>query len=307
MAEVLRSTPTPRVRIAQAAVTELAERQWGVVKRSQLEELGLSGGAISRWLDEGRLHRIHPRVFAVGHGYLSLPGRLAAALLYAGPGAALCGLTAASWLGIVDARPKLVHVQSPIRRRSLPAVRVRRRKRFERILHHGLPVTPPAQILLDIAASRLRFTHLRRALAEAEFLKLVALREVEVILGSGKPGSAALRTALELHNPRLARTRKGLEERFLLLCERYSLPMPGVNEWVTGWLADAVWFEHKVVVELDSHLAHGTPSRLERDHRRDLALRASGYVVLRYTWQQVTETPELVRADLARHGIRPTE
>jgi very-short-patch-repair endonuclease len=63
---------------------------------------------------------------------------------------------------------------------------------------------------------------------------------------------------------------------------------------------DAAWFEQRVVVELDSHLAHGTPSKLENDHRRDLELRAAGYTVLRYTWQQVTQTPERVVADLRR-------
>ena len=70
--------------------------------------------------------------------------------------------------------------------------------------------------------------------------------------------------------------------------------------WVAGWLVDAVWFDEHVAVELDSHLAHGTPARLEEDHRRDLELRAAGYTVLRYTWQQVTTTPELVVADLRR-------
>ena len=93
---------------------------------------------------------------------------------------------------------------------------------------------------------------------------------------------------------------------FLLLCERYSLSLPDVNVWVAGWLVDAVWREQKVVVELDSHLAHSTLSRQENDRRRDLELRAAGYIVLRYTWQQVTETPEQVLADLQRHGLGPT-
>jgi very-short-patch-repair endonuclease len=161
---------------------------------------------------------------------------------------------------------------------------------------------PPARTLLDIAA-QVRFTELRRALAEAEFLKLVTMDDVAAMLGRGRVGAAALRAALDCHNPRLARTKKGLEEKFLILCERYRLPMPDVNAWIAGWLVDAVWLEQTVVVELDSHLAHSTSPRLEKDHRRDLELRAAGYIVLRYTWQQVTETPELVVADLRRHGI----
>ena len=72
----------------------LAKRQWGVVTRAQLEECGLEDAGISRWIHERRLHRIYPGVYAVGHLALGIEGRLAAALFYAGPGAALCGVTA---------------------------------------------------------------------------------------------------------------------------------------------------------------------------------------------------------------------
>ena len=203
--------------------------------------------------------------------------------------------------------PGAVHVCTPRRRQSLDEVQVhwQRQGKVKRLLHKHLPVTPAELTLLHIAPE-VSFYQLRRAVAEAEFLKLVTLDQVGAVLGSGKPGSAALRAALECHRPQLARTRKGLEEKFLLLVEGHSLPIPDVNVSIAGWLVDAVWFGLKIVVELDSHLAHGTRTKLERDHRRDLELRAAGYTVLRYTWQQVTETPELVMTDLARHGIRPT-
>ena len=128
----------------------------------------------------------------------------------------------------------------------------------------------------------------------------MTLDEVEAVLGPGRPGSAALRAALDCHRPQLARTKSRLEENFVLFCERHSFTPPDVNVWVHGWLVDAVWFEHNVAVELDSHLAHGTPSKLESDHRRDLDLRAAGFTVLRYTWQQLTGEPDLVVADLRR-------
>jgi hypothetical protein len=278
-------------------VAELAEGQWGVVTRAQLEQCGLEAAGMSRWQDERRLHRVYPGVYAVGHLALGTEGKLAAALFYAGRGAALSHTTAASWWGILDTGPRRPHVTTPGKRLSLPEVRVHCRRNLERVWHRRLPVTPPAQALLDIAG-QVRFQELRRALAEAEFLRLVTLTEVEHVLGRGKPGSAALRAALDCHNPRLARTKRGLEEKFLLLCERHSLAPPDVNAWVAGWLVDAVWFERRVVVELDSHLAHGTPARMERDHQRDLDLRAAGYTVLRYTWQQVTRQAGLVVADL---------
>jgi very-short-patch-repair endonuclease len=297
MPELCRSAPTPRVRKAKVGLVELAERQWGVVKRMQLEEIGLTGGGISRWIDQGRLHRIHPGVFSVGHGCLSQEGRLTAALFYAGPGAALCGVTAGYWLGLLQGEPRRIHLTVARRCHSLPTVRVHCRRAVERVWHKRLPVTPPAQTLLDIAG-RVRLLELRRALAEAEYLRLVNLGEVEAVLGRGKPGSAALRAALECHRPQLARTRSKLEERFLLLCERHSLTPPEVNAWVSGWLVDAVWFEQRVAVELDGRAAHSTTRAIERDHQRDLELRAADFTVLRYTWRQLSEQPELVVADV---------
>ena len=205
-------------------------------------------------------------------------------------------------MGILDAQPRRVHVALPGRRVSLRDVRVHNEKRFERIWHKRLPVTPPAQTLLDIAG-QVRFKELRHALAEAEYLRLVSLKEVTDVLGRGRPGSATLRAALHLHLPELARTKSPLEVEFVLLYERYSLTPPELNVWIGRWQVDAVWRELKVVVELDSRAAHDLPSRLEDDHQRDLELRAAGYTVLRYTWRQITQTPELVVADLRRHGV----
>jgi very-short-patch-repair endonuclease len=285
---------------AKVRVAQLAKRQWGVVSQGQLMENGLSRTAIRRWIREQRLFRLHPCVYAVGHPAIGLEGRLAAALFYAGPGAALSHTTAASWWNIVQAEPRRIHVCVPGRRKSLRDVCVHEQKSHGRTWQKRLPVTPPARTLLDIAG-QVRFMELRRALAEAEFLKLVTLKEVERVLGRGKPGSAALRAALDCHRPQLAASKSALEDRLILLCERYSITQPHLNVWIAGWLVDAVWFDQKVVVELDSQLAHGTPAALERDHRRDLELRAAGYTVLRYTWQQLTETPEPAATDLRRH------
>ena len=114
----------------------------------------------------------------------------------------------------------------------------------------------------------------------------------------GKPGSAQLRKALESHLPQLARTRSELERVFLPLLERQGLPIPEINVTVNGVLVDAVWRDARVVVELDGHRGHRTRAQIEKDRRNDLRLRAAGYTVLRYTWDQVTKEPDLVAGDL---------
>nr|MBA2256880.1 DUF559 domain-containing protein [Thermoleophilaceae bacterium] len=125
---------------------------------------------------------------------------------------------------------------------------------------------------------------LRRALAEADYRRLVDLDAVAALTGRGVPGSAALRAAVARHRPELALTRSVLEQRFLELCEAEGITLPRINATVCGLEVDALWEEQRVIVELDGHAAHATAAAVERDRRRELRLRAAGFVVLRYTW-----------------------
>ena len=64
--------------------------------RAQLLAAGVSRSAIGRALGSGRLHRVHPGVYAaVAPELLTEDGRLTAALLAAGDGALLSHGTAA--------------------------------------------------------------------------------------------------------------------------------------------------------------------------------------------------------------------
>ncbi|HUO72840.1 MAG TPA: DUF559 domain-containing protein [Solirubrobacteraceae bacterium] len=106
--------------------------------------------------------------------------------------------------------------------------------------------------------------------------------------------------AVRAHPLALALTRGDLELLLLTLCQADGLPIPEVNVYVHGKLVDAHWPHARIIVEVDGWQGHRTRGQLENDHQRDLELRALGYIVLRYTWRQVTETPALVAADLRR-------
>jgi hypothetical protein len=191
----------------------------------------------------------------------------------------------------------VIHLSAPRRHDPIRGARIHQPRRLERIFVRGLPITTVPRTLLDIAAT-MPFSVLRRSLAEAEFLRHVGLAEVEAVLGPGQPGSAALREALRRHCPQLARARSVLEERFLALCEEHAIPLPAVNEKVAGLMVDAIWRGERLVVELDGRAAHGTQAAISRDRRRELLLREAGFRVLRYSWQQVTQQPDRVAADV---------
>ena len=298
-------TQLRQIRLAQRdkvdaeGLADLAEGQCGVLSTRQLHAAGLTRAAISRWAKAGRLHRIHPHVYALGHPALSLRGRLLAALLYAGRDAVLSHTTAAWIWSLIDAEPKRIHLTVPGRRPSLPGVRVHHSRQVARAEHQRLPVTPVARTLLDLGAVASP-RQLRRALAEADYRQILDSREIQAVLRRGRTGSRALRAALHDHMPQLAQTLSELEERFLELCEDAGLPLPEANAQVGRMRVDALWRTERVAVELDGGPAHGGAAAMKRDRDRELALRSMGFAVARYSWDQVTKRPGDVVADLHR-------
>ena len=280
-----------------------------MIDHKQLRRLGVSSTTVSRWAADGWLHERFPGVYAVGHPHLEPEGILTAALFFAGPGSALSHGVAAWWWQLVPDEPPVIELSVPSGcSRHAPEVVFYRRTRVDRVWHRRLPVTALPHTLLDCAATA-SLADVRHALAEAEYRYDLDLDRVRQVLGRGRPGSARLRQALALHDPRLALTASKLERAFLGLCESASLPLPLINERVCGLKVDAYWPEHRLVVEVDGFDGHHTPAQLEEDHQRDLILRAAGIEVRRYAWRQVTqrrpEVSEDLRGGLGSQDIRP--
>ena len=304
MPEPCRLPSANETRNGAVRVAEIAERQWGVVSRAQLVECGLGSCTIDRWLKQARLHRVLPRVYALGHLRLSHEARCWAAVLYAGPDSAVSHLTAAWWWGLIDTAPTTFHASGPGKVRSIRFVKVHHPRRPQRVTHRGLSATPVARTLRDIAYL-LPAKGTRAALSKADYRRLLSLVEAEQQLGRGRPGAAALRQELKRFVPDQGLTRSPLEDEFLDLCESYGLPPVRLNVKVGPFTVDALWSEHRVAVELDGGRAHGTPAAVEADRDRDLYLRSSGYTVLRYSWRQVFHEAAGVVADLRRHLAWP--
>lgn len=279
---------------ARARLAAVAGRQFGRVRGDQI---GASRTTIARWVERGYLYSELPGVYAVGHAARTTESQLAAAVLYAGHGAALSHGTAAWWWGLVKHAPAVIHVSAPNRRKSRTGIRVHGRREFERVQRNGLPVTTVEQTLFDFAAEA-EPGLLRFALANADYAGLLNVAALDAICHPGAAGTTRLRAALAVHRPELAKTRSEIERLLIELCEGFGLPLPKLNVYRHGWLVDAVWDEQRVIVELDGYKNHRTKGQLESDHQRDLELRAHGYTVLRYTWRQLTDTPDAVAADI---------
>jgi predicted transcriptional regulator of viral defense system len=286
------SDPSAPVRVAA-----IAAEQWGVIDIRQLSACGVGRSMASRWTAEGRLHRVYRGVYAVGHPALPVEGELTAALFHVGPGATISHETAAWWWGLIEEQPRELDISVTTRRRATQRLRTHTRRQLDRTWHRRLPVTTVPQTFLDLAAAT-TVSCVRRALAEAEFRGVVNLDAVSAVLGRGRPGSATLRVALSRHEPALARSRSRLEAAFFALCETAGLPLPELNAPLLGYKIDALWRDQLVAVELDGYEGHRTRAQLERDHQRDLTLRLAGFVVLRYTWEQITRNREEVIVDL---------
>jgi very-short-patch-repair endonuclease len=297
------SSPGNRERINFTRVLQrvlpVCEGQWGVIAHWQLRQCEVSKSAISRWVTAGRLHRIYPGVYALGHRAIPAEGRLLAAVLYAGPGAALSHASAAHWWQLLPYLPVTTEVTSPRQRRSLEDVRVHRAQRIARVMHRGLPVTPIARTLLDFA-SVAPLERVRKAVAKADFHHGLDLEAIDALTGTGRRGSATLTRALSLHRPEYARTRSPLEDLLLDLCRRHRLPFPEVNVNVCGYEVDALWREQRAVVEVDGGDGHASYGQMVRDRQRELELRRAGYSVLRFSWRQVTSRAREVAADIRR-------
>ena len=244
-----------------------------------------------------------PRVYAVGHTAPSHESDLAAALLYAGPGAMLTHGSALWAWRLLEHPVAPIQVSTPRRVGSRPGIEVHCRRTLDRVELRGLPVSTVQQALLDFA-SRAPYDRLRFVLANADYRGLLNLSVLDGLMGRGVKGSTSLRKALATHQPQLAHTRSELERVLVTMVERHDLPMPRFNVILHGYRVDAHWSEPKVVVEVDGYRGHRSPAQLRADHRRDLDLRSQGYIVLRYTWEQLTTQPAAVAADLGRH-LRP--
>lgn len=225
-----------------------------------------------------------------------------AGVLACGEWACLSHRSAGALWGIVEERPSRIDV-SVCGHCDLgrPGMRVRVRCRLAPKYvteHRGIPVTIPAQTLLDLA-TELAPSQLERAVNEADKRDLIDPESLRKALGSyaSWPGVRALRTLLDRHTFRLSDTE--LEVLFRPIAAAAGLPIPLSKAMVNGFEVDFYWPRLGLVVETDGWRYHRTPSAQSRDALRDQTHTAAGLTPLRFSHRQVKYERRHVREVLA--------
>jgi very-short-patch-repair endonuclease len=288
------------------AIARLAGRQFGVVARTQLLQLGIGEDAIQHRLDRHRLHLLHKGAYAVGHRVIPREGRWTAAVLVSGSSAVLSHYSAAAHWVIRPSSRSTIDVTVPHRSRSWAHIRrhVSEVPPDERTVEEGIPVTSVPRTIFDLAATE-DVDVIVSMLREAEYRNLWDRLSLWDLLERypGKRGSRKVRVALErLKEEPAGRKRSRLEERFSPFLRLYHLPLPRYNAWTQAgdkrYQVDCHWHGTNEIVELDGWAGHKGRIAFREDRARDRRLRVAGYSVTHLTWNQLDDEPEAIAADL---------
>ncbi len=158
----------------------------------------------------------------------------------------------------------------------------------------GLPVTTAKRTLEDLAPDQ-DADELEHLIAEAVARGLVRRGEIGAI--AGRRGAATLRRATAT-GPKW--TRSHAERVLKRLITDARLPQPAFDADVAGCSVDAVWFEHRVALEVDSWAWHGRRSVFENDRVKEMRVREAGFTPVRVTARQLEQEALSVTAHLAR-------
>jgi hypothetical protein len=288
-----------------ALVRALATRQHGVVARWELLALGLSRDTIGRRVRSGQLVRVYPGVYAVGHAVLTLNGRRMAAVLAAGPDAALSHRDAAALHRLRTGGGARFDVTTTGAVRDVRGLSVFRTATWPPghvTVVDGIPVTTVCRTIADLAGV-LTDQALDSVLARTEFEQydttdldavVAALRGRR---GSGPARLGAARERFAVLGAVLTRSEGEILLREVLA--RHGLPEALMNHPVSGDEVDAIWPDVQAGIELDSWKFHRGRVRFVRDRAKLRRLTLAGYAILPFSGSDLVHDPAGLAAQAA--------
>ena len=286
----------------------LARTQHGVFTRTQALEVGTSPKAIEHRIGCGRWQVLTRGVYALPGFEPSTKNRAMAATL-ALPGAVASHQTAAELHGFSHVPRGRTVVTAPrgTNHRS-PLAHVHEYRGIDATEHtfvERIPVTTPELTVFHLAAV-LGPTAVERTLDDRLNTRGVDLGQMFALSDfwarRGFPGSGLMRGLLAARGPGYVAPESALESAFVALIRRFRLPDP-VRQLPTPWdpsggRVDFAYPQLKILIEVDGRRWHGRDADNERDRARDRKAQLEGWILLRYTWHEITRLPQVVAAEI---------
>ncbi len=288
-------------------LSHLAARQHGVVSRMQALSLGLTPRQIDRRLKTGALVLVHCGVYRVAAAPRTYEQALMAACLATGGVASHRGAAKLLTLRGIEVAPVEITVRNRSHR-ALDGVVVHHAQLLDpRDLAHsvGIPITKPARTLLDLGAVAPGLV--QGATEDALVRQMVTIdslwRAIERTGGRGRRGTAVLRQLLESRDPAQAPTESPLEDEIVEVLRRFGLPDPVRQHEIPRpgrkpLRLDVAYPDVLVDIEGDGLRWHTSTGDAQRDRERANFLVTLGYVILRFTRDDVRRRPAQLAAQV---------
>lgn len=299
-------------------VMELAASNHGLIRLEDGESAGVTRRQLEAMTRRGLLRLEYNNVWAVSGSPPTWPQRALRAAWCTGASALVSHRSAVALWGLGIGRSVEVLVPMSTGARP-PGVRVHQTRflagvDIDRV--QGIPVTSVERTLVDIAAL-LPMGQLARTLDSAVAQEITTyLQTAERLITMptrGRKGTRILRLLLE------ERIGSGLcignpfEEIMARLIARSDLPEPSRQHMVQGsesrYYLDFAFPVHRVAIECDGLLGHGSASAQAADLKRQNEIIQAGWNLRRFSWSQVNtegaEVIEMIRQAMIASGWQP--
>lgn len=295
-----------------AAVTRLAIQQHGLVRRDQVEALGVASATLNRRAVREGWDRPH-------RGVLALPGsvdgperRILAAVLAVRHEAWATRWAAAFLWGLTDRLRSPITVVVPHDHRAAPldrikVVRSRTLDEVDKTVVAGIPCVTVPRMLADLAAVT-DLSTLRGLAIDARQRSLLDPAVLWELWERTRPapGHRRLLSLAEQLAGGEELVDSTLEWRTRGAIRREGLPAPHPEPYpveVDGRVVariDIAWPQYRVGVECEGYRYHSQRRQLDRDSARQNLLLSLDWRLLLVTWAQLQQSPGEVVAQIRR-------
>lgn len=294
---------------ADLVLADIARQSDGVITRAEANARGVTDRQLYRRVASGLLERVFPELYV----HLGTPATSTQALRIASMASrgVISHRSAAHLHGLLKRPPPLPEVTVDVHRRFRhPGVVVHRNDRLDDcdvMVVGGLLTTTAVRALIDIG-TKVTFVTLTRATERGLRAGLFTEDEVYTtrrrLARRGRDGVGPVGTLLDCRSADLRATDSDLELMLWEVIERSDLPMPRRQVEVVAngasYRLDMAYPERRLALEGDGYGAHTERATFEKDRVRQNDLLLDGWLVLRFTWEQIIGHPEQVARSIRR-------